>query len=126
MDHFDGFFHVEQTKAGHECRVIGSGFPFAAFLHELALVGRVGRLVSADGQNGLLIGHGDGAEVGSGRDHVLLFPDPPQTRGQVHLLDALQSIVAVVAEFEPEIAANRPQAPRLAIARPPRSQPRQA
>ena len=35
-------------------------------------------------------------------------------------------IVAVVAEFDPEMAANNPQAPMLAIPRPPRIHPRQA
>ena len=38
----------------------------------------------------------------------------------------MEPIVAVVAEFEPDIAANRPHAPRDAMANPPRIQPRQA
>jgi hypothetical protein len=38
----------------------------------------------------------------------------------------MDPMVAVVAEFDPEIAANSPQAPSDAMASPPRSQPRQA
>jgi hypothetical protein len=39
---------------------------------------------------------------------------------------SIEPMVAVVAEFEPEMAAKSPQAPRAAIDSPPRIHPRQA